>query len=101
MSDARLVGEDRWLEPANGAIIDDPLAGVRCLVHSHHSDRSERRLHFWIVRTPDRPGLRVSDEMCNRCPVGAAKLALNMRRCWERAMFQDLNLGFLARAYRL
>src|SRR3954471_16818816 len=37
---------DRKLEPAHGAIIDDPVAGVRCLVHSHHSDRSGRRLHL-------------------------------------------------------
>ena len=35
----------RKLEPAHGAIIDDPLAGVRCLVHTQHSDRPGRRLH--------------------------------------------------------
>jgi hypothetical protein len=35
----------RRLGPAHGAIIDH-LAGVRCLVHSHHSDRSGRRLQI-------------------------------------------------------
>jgi hypothetical protein len=47
---------DRELQPAQGAIIDDDLARVRCLVHGHHSDQSGGRLH----RGRPRPRNRVA-----------------------------------------
>jgi hypothetical protein len=51
MSDGRLVADGRTLKPAHGAIMDDPVAGIRFLVHSHYSDGSDRRLHFGNVQT--------------------------------------------------